>query len=288
MKQVLLLLLQLCQVALGRMSLVDFYSPSPPEHEWMPRSPVVDRHSRLPHVCNFPLNIVLVQDASVSLQDDVAQLRAAQIPQMVAHLRASHPDTSYALVSFKDRPTAPHGSSPDDYCFQVDSALSSDPHKLLRAFDRLHVGGGGDHADSHLHALLAAATFPGADPRSIAARLIVLVTDSEPHFKDDLENGTAQVEPFADVETGDCVGQYYPDAESVVVSLRRAHTYVAFLVFDEQGDAYHPHRDWQWVNSQLGQPAEFFQTLNSDSSNFWTQLRKIIFLVERNECLETV
>eukprot|EP01054_Gregarina_sp_Poly1_P003186 Gregarina_sp_Poly_1__3185@NODE_1904_length_3115_cov_606_284121_g1231_i0_p2_GENE_NODE_1904_length_3115_cov_606_284121_g1231_i0NODE_1904_length_3115_cov_606_284121_g1231_i0_p2_ORF_typecomplete_len294_score31_45Integrin_beta/PF00362_18/5_6e27VWA/PF00092_28/3_1e06VWA_3/PF13768_6/7e05VWA_2/PF13519_6/0_014VWA_2/PF13519_6/7e03_NODE_1904_length_3115_cov_606_284121_g1231_i021563037 len=281
-------------VAAGRMSLSDVYFNSKHNFTEEVYPFFLPSETRLPHKCNFPLEILLVQDATNGFQDDIVEMTEQQLDLMITGLQLTHPGSYFGLFSFKDKPIDPHGSA-NDYCFQLDSMLSQDLHKIHRAYQQLHIGGGGDAAEAQLAALLAAASSeaPGWGIDPLATRLIVLITDSEPHFQGDNENvnqlpayTTSEKESLSgEILRNSCHSYYYPTVEQVINAVHARNSYVAFFIFDEGIDSRSPHRDWQWMNQQLGQHSHFFQPLRSDSSNFWKSLNRVVFSIERIECM---
>eukprot|EP01055_Gregarina_sp_Pseudo9_P000455 Gregarina_sp_Pseudo_9__454@NODE_1293_length_1709_cov_308_243114_g1216_i0_p1_GENE_NODE_1293_length_1709_cov_308_243114_g1216_i0NODE_1293_length_1709_cov_308_243114_g1216_i0_p1_ORF_typecomplete_len367_score83_07Integrin_beta/PF00362_18/1_6e22VWA/PF00092_28/7_4e06_NODE_1293_length_1709_cov_308_243114_g1216_i02591359 len=239
--------------------------------------------------CKFPLEIVIIQDLTVSFADDIPNM-VRGLDNMSDELVTSHPDTRAALVSVKDKPIWPLGTE-GLYCARQEMPFSRDLDQLGTVYNRLvyKVYGGGDMPEAQFHALLATArsNFVGWGTSTIT-KLIILITDAAPHFADDgfNTNGLPPFEvpdPSKDLNEG-CETMYYPSPEQVAVALLERGTYVGFLI---SGASYNNNLvggSWQWFNSMLGQLSGFYQEIEDDSSNFWEQTQKIIGLIEGLEC----
>ena len=121
--------------------------------------------------CDFPLEIVIVQDLTASFEDDIDNMRSTQIQAMIDGLSAKHPGSAFATISFKDKPLWPLGET-QDYCVKLGSPLSSDPAVIKSDYAAWTVYGGGDPPESSFHALVAAAqsNTPGWGTVPTAAR----------------------------------------------------------------------------------------------------------------------
>src|SRR5699024_7591178 len=103
------------------------------------------RAVRTPDNCVFPIEVVVVQDSTGSFADDYDIMRNTQLKMMVDALAITHPDASYGLVSFRDRPIVTLGE-PFDYCHRYDLPLTSANAftALYDAYGKLWSNGGQD------------------------------------------------------------------------------------------------------------------------------------------------
>eukprot|EP01057_Protomagalhaensia_wolfi_P001985 Protomagalhaensia_wolfi_Nauph_80__1984@NODE_2254_length_1150_cov_551_247525_g1759_i0_p1_GENE_NODE_2254_length_1150_cov_551_247525_g1759_i0NODE_2254_length_1150_cov_551_247525_g1759_i0_p1_ORF_typecomplete_len300_score43_77Integrin_beta/PF00362_18/1_5e20VWA/PF00092_28/0_096VWA/PF00092_28/4_6e03_NODE_2254_length_1150_cov_551_247525_g1759_i01351034 len=223
---------------------------------------------RTEEICDFPIEIVILQDLTQSFDDDIANMRATQIPLMVEAISATHPGSAFATVTFKDKPLWPLGN-PGDYCEAFGSSMSTDPAGVIADYAAAVASGGGDPPESQFHALVAAtqSNTPGWDLVPTAARLIVVSTDAAPHFEGDGFNifnlpvfsGTFD-EANHDLQ---CVQEYYPGPDVVRKSILNRQVYVGALVYGGSHDQSLPIESWKWFNGYLNQTAAFVHDMET-------------------------
>eukprot|EP01055_Gregarina_sp_Pseudo9_P002895 Gregarina_sp_Pseudo_9__2894@NODE_3114_length_748_cov_9959_015515_g2149_i3_p1_GENE_NODE_3114_length_748_cov_9959_015515_g2149_i3NODE_3114_length_748_cov_9959_015515_g2149_i3_p1_ORF_typecomplete_len131_score10_34Integrin_beta/PF00362_18/0_00011_NODE_3114_length_748_cov_9959_015515_g2149_i327419 len=61
---------------------------------------------RSQEMCDFPIEILLVQDATNSFNDDIVNMKQTQLQLMIDALSTSHPGSAFAAMSFRDKPAA--------------------------------------------------------------------------------------------------------------------------------------------------------------------------------------
>eukprot|EP01053_Blabericola_migrator_P003628 Blabericola_migrator_1__3627@NODE_2085_length_3295_cov_588_127323_g1322_i0_p1_GENE_NODE_2085_length_3295_cov_588_127323_g1322_i0NODE_2085_length_3295_cov_588_127323_g1322_i0_p1_ORF_typecomplete_len377_score79_84Integrin_beta/PF00362_18/3_1e24VWA/PF00092_28/1_9e06VWA_2/PF13519_6/0_017VWA_2/PF13519_6/1_8e04AHSA1/PF08327_11/0_15RNA_helicase/PF00910_22/0_27_NODE_2085_length_3295_cov_588_127323_g1322_i02871417 len=245
--------------------------------------------------CNFPFEIVLVQDTTSSLDDDVESM--IEGVQQLERLTQIHPDTRVAIVTFKDKPIWTLGID-SDYCALLVQPFTRDMDRLSWNYQLLlrDTYGGGDMPESSFHALLQAANarvvgWTETEASAQIAKLIIVMTDAAPHFADDGygENAGLDLPAFEvpdpninDLNTG-CSDMYYPSPDQVAQALSDRNAYAAFFV---SGGDYDPKvgGSWEWFNNYLGQNQVFYQEMASDSSDFYEQLDKVVRWIEREAC----
>eukprot|EP01057_Protomagalhaensia_wolfi_P001368 Protomagalhaensia_wolfi_Nauph_80__1367@NODE_1818_length_1321_cov_1484_148986_g1362_i1_p1_GENE_NODE_1818_length_1321_cov_1484_148986_g1362_i1NODE_1818_length_1321_cov_1484_148986_g1362_i1_p1_ORF_typecomplete_len340_score53_14Integrin_beta/PF00362_18/1_4e18VWA/PF00092_28/1_6e05VWA_2/PF13519_6/0_00086VWA_2/PF13519_6/5_9e03VWA_3/PF13768_6/0_15_NODE_1818_length_1321_cov_1484_148986_g1362_i11571176 len=266
------------------------WSPVPKPNDSLERSS--------PTSCKFPMEIVLVQDTTVSFSDDVEHM--SQGVQDMAQLTDSHPDSRAAIVAFKDKPLWPLGT-PGEYCAKLVAPFTRNLPDLAYSYRSLlsQVWGGGDGPEASLHAVLATAladevywTDDGSE--AYIVRLIVLLTDGAGHHAEDgmrseIDTEVADYEIPGANETVNfgCGTMYYPSIDQVRDQLEARDVRLAMLVSGADHQAGLVGRFWSWVNDYLEQPEEFYQEVASDSSDFWEKLQIVIRAVEMEQCGST-
>eukprot|EP01053_Blabericola_migrator_P002588 Blabericola_migrator_1__2587@NODE_172_length_12094_cov_159_438181_g149_i0_p8_GENE_NODE_172_length_12094_cov_159_438181_g149_i0NODE_172_length_12094_cov_159_438181_g149_i0_p8_ORF_typecomplete_len189_score36_60Integrin_beta/PF00362_18/2_3e15VWA/PF00092_28/0_18Rsa3/PF14615_6/1_2_NODE_172_length_12094_cov_159_438181_g149_i038344400 len=111
---------------------------------------------RTTEICDFPIELVIVQDLTDSFDDDIANMKSTQLQLLIDALSVSHPGSALAAVSFKDKPLWPLGGN-DDYCLKLGAPLTTDTAVLKAEYESMLVYGGGDPPESQFHALVAVA-----------------------------------------------------------------------------------------------------------------------------------
>lgn len=252
---------------------------------------------RQPDNCVFPFEIVIIQDATSSFEDDYEQMKSEQLPEMFATIQDAHPDSKFSLITFKDKPIPPFGTVPttenlgySDYCQRFHVDFTEDVSKIYDHYNSETPNGGGDPAENQFGAILAATQSNrvswNSEPDS--TKLIVVVTDSPPHFENDGLD-TKGMKPASGVfDDSDpdlqCVTEYYPSPAQVLASIYARGVYSAFLVYDPEDWSGLPAKSWQWFNRYIGQVDDFANLNAADSSNFWPNLLKVIQEIENLEC----
>ncbi|EZG82700.1 integrin beta chain [Gregarina niphandrodes] len=250
--------------------------------------------TRQAEVCNFPLEIVILQDLTDSFSDNIEQMKNVQLHQMIDGLSESHPGSKFSMVSFQDKAIYPLGNR-DDACWTFYSDFSTDAQPIYDAYAQAISYGGADAPENHFGAILAAmeSSNIGWSPLgSEYTRLIVVVTDAAPHHADDgLNPDPATLTPWKgeysdDQATDLCLKTYYPSAQQMYDQIVARHTYIAALVFDADWENGWAATGWKTFNRFLVQPEGMVEPDAEDSSGFWSQLSKIIDVMEAVECPE--
>lgn len=207
------------------------------------------------------LDLVLLQDLSGSFGDDLPVVEAL-FPDLVDSVRATRPDSQFAVTSYIDKPITPFGND-SDFVYSTDQPLTADESVVQEALANLVLGSGGDLPESQIEALLQVAvreTEVGFRPDS--QRVVLLTTDAPFHVAGD---GAA-----AGIDTpnnGDAVldgdppgtGEDFPSIPQLRDALLDANIIPIFAV---TSDAI---ADYETLVEQLGFGA--VAELTSDSSN---------------------
>ncbi|EZG68158.1 integrin beta chain [Gregarina niphandrodes] len=248
--------------------------------------------TRQPEVCNFPMEIVILQDLTDSFSDNIVQMKNVQLHQMIDGLAQSHPGSKFSMVSFQDKAIYPLGNR-DDACWTFYSDFSTDTQPVYDAYAQAVSYGGADAPENHFGAILAAmesSNISWSPLGSEYTRLIVVVTDAAPHHADDgLNPDPATLKPwqgeYSDAQAADlCLKTYYPSAQQMYDQIVARQTYIAALVFDADWEKGWAATGWKTFNRFLAQPEGMVEPDAEDSSGFWTQLSKIIDVMEAVEC----
>ncbi|EZG68154.1 integrin beta chain [Gregarina niphandrodes] len=247
---------------------------------------------RQSEVCNFPLDIVILQDLTDSFSDNIEEMKNVQLHQMIDGLSSTHPGSRFALVGFQDKAIFPLGNR-DDACWTFSADLSTDLEPIYDSYADAVSYGGADAPENHFGAILAAmeSSYISWSPLgSEYTRLIVVVTDAAPHHADDgLNPDPAALKPwqgeYSDDQAPDlCLKTYYPSAQQMYDQILARQTYIAALVFDGDWENGWAADGWKTFNRFLGQPEGMVEPDAEDSSGFWTQLSKIIDVIQAIEC----
>ena len=130
----------------------------------------------MPRPVSVPVDVVFVIDVTLSMQDEIDGVRDG-IVRFVQRLKDDKLDVRVAYVAFRDRflqwdklPEEPEVSQ-----------FTDDPEKFKNAISNLTASGGGDLPESSLDAL---ATASQQHFRDNSTRVLMLITDAEPHIPD--------------------------------------------------------------------------------------------------------
>lgn len=133
------------------------------------------------------VDVCLLEDETGSFGDDINNLRnPGTIAAIFNGVRASSPDSQFAVAGFRDYPINPVGA-PGDWVYRLYSAMSPDFTAWSNGVNALTAGGGNDAPEAQYPAIRAAVEgghgFPGcgfrADPQ--VARVLVVATDAPFH-----------------------------------------------------------------------------------------------------------
>eukprot|EP01055_Gregarina_sp_Pseudo9_P000978 Gregarina_sp_Pseudo_9__977@NODE_1628_length_1443_cov_2224_274217_g1454_i1_p1_GENE_NODE_1628_length_1443_cov_2224_274217_g1454_i1NODE_1628_length_1443_cov_2224_274217_g1454_i1_p1_ORF_typecomplete_len427_score44_36Integrin_beta/PF00362_18/9_8e27VWA/PF00092_28/0_0034PARM/PF17061_5/6_6_NODE_1628_length_1443_cov_2224_274217_g1454_i11011381 len=259
-------------------------------------------------ICYLPLDVMFLQDTTGSFEDDLPNV-VKQIPTMVSSILADHPDTFFGVAEFKDKPYFPLGE-PTDFCYKLgDGRLSADMSDFNWAYSGLYASGGGDLPEAQFQALIDIALDPQVGWRPLAAegtsaragqsgaRLVIMSTDAVPHLPGDISKYDPAQYPAlpqnlppnsGDISTGDvnyeCLFQDYPSDLQMKNALLSQDIFLAILTPNDP--AIVP--AWKWVNEELlGQPADFYQFISSDSSDLISGVLQAIDAVTSYLCPTT-
>lgn len=240
--------------------------------------------------CNFPLEVLIVQDASYSFKDDFEEMASTQIPAMKTDLDKTHPGSTFALVSFTDKPIAPFGKKAD-YCASFEVApLTDDTEELVHFYEtKIPFGDADDKYGNNFGALFAASQSGQIGwSNDLAVRLVVQVTDKLPHFHGDADNtkfGLSSPSGLYDEAKDDlCTKEYYNTPAQVAKSIEARGAYLAHLISSPDYLSGEVGKSWVWFNRFAGQTDDFVNLISADSSDFWKKLSSIIQKIEQVEC----
>eukprot|EP01055_Gregarina_sp_Pseudo9_P001650 Gregarina_sp_Pseudo_9__1649@NODE_2109_length_1146_cov_9540_155375_g247_i1_p1_GENE_NODE_2109_length_1146_cov_9540_155375_g247_i1NODE_2109_length_1146_cov_9540_155375_g247_i1_p1_ORF_typecomplete_len332_score42_61Integrin_beta/PF00362_18/1e19VWA/PF00092_28/0_00048_NODE_2109_length_1146_cov_9540_155375_g247_i11011096 len=246
--------------------------------------------ARTPEHCVFPIDVLIIQDATASLADDWAIMQHDQLPQMIDTLSATHPGSRFAIMTHRDKPIWPLGL-PEDYCVLTGAGFSQNQTEILNTYNQTIAYGGADGPECQFTAILAATQLSKYQWHPEHTRLVVVATDAGPHFNLDGFNtmGLAPTNGTYDEANPDhqCRTEYYPSPEHVKSSLSNIEAYLAAVVFDPDYLNGLVARAWQWVIRDLGQTDEFVNLVDRQSNDFWPKLSQIITELESIECVAT-
>ena len=248
------------------------------------------RSVRTPDNCKFALDVVILQDATDSFSDNFASMKNTQLDLIYNGITSAHPNSTFGMVSFKDKPIWPLGDR-DDYCSQYNAPLAADVQSLKKAYENIASYGGADAPENQLGALynvLATNKINWTQGKE-AAKLVVISTDAGPHFAGD--SRSAMLPPFnpqsvSDDDMSVCTSNYYPSLDQAKGVIEYSGAYVASLVYDGDWANGWPSKSWIAFNSFIGQRPEFVAAQAPDSSDFWHKLAAIIKVIEDEECYQ--
>eukprot|EP01056_Protomagalhaensia_sp_Gyna25_P001965 Protomagalhaensia_sp_Gyna_25__1964@NODE_2047_length_1327_cov_1562_774845_g1621_i1_p1_GENE_NODE_2047_length_1327_cov_1562_774845_g1621_i1NODE_2047_length_1327_cov_1562_774845_g1621_i1_p1_ORF_typecomplete_len206_score27_74Integrin_beta/PF00362_18/1_6e12_NODE_2047_length_1327_cov_1562_774845_g1621_i195712 len=112
--------------------------------------------SRTAARCDFPIELVIVQDVTYSFDDDIENMVNVQLDLMIDSMAKSHPGSAYAVVPFGDKPLDPLGGR-YDYCVRFGHPLSVNSSLIKADYSELTTQSGGDSPESQFTAIVAAA-----------------------------------------------------------------------------------------------------------------------------------
>lgn len=238
--------------------------------------------------CHYPLELLILQESIAAFEDDFVEMQVHQLPAMLKALAVSHPNSTFTVGFFSDKPFPPFGEA-GDFCQRLNE-LTHDGETLTTLYGAQVPNGGGDKLQNNLGALLAAAESRtvGWGGNELATKLIVHVTDSAPHFYDGVHSEDLEVPQGhfkKEREEEQCLREYYPSPNQVKASLRsQPHLHVAHLVYDPEYLQGPVARSWVWFNRYHGQTDHFVNLREKDSSDFWHKLHSIISRIDELEC----
>ena len=150
---------------------------------------VVDKTVQTPRIPP-KVDVCLLEDETASFGDDIGNLKnPATIAAIFNGVRATSPDSEFAVAGFRDYPVIPYGNS-GDWVYRLLSTMSPVFANWSAGINALSAGGGGDIPEGQYDAIVAAVNgglgFAScgfrADPQ--VARVLVAVTDAPFHIPD--------------------------------------------------------------------------------------------------------
>ncbi len=144
------------------------------------------------------IDICLLEDETGSFADDIANLQGGTTASdLFDTIRASSPDSQFAVAGFRDYEVAPHGSA-GDHVYRLLQGMSAVKADWLAGVAALTASGGNDFPEAQYDAIVAAGGpgptdyVPDAvgpqddcgwrDPGSGAQRVLVVATDAAFHL----------------------------------------------------------------------------------------------------------
>jgi len=219
----------------------------------------------------LPLDLMLTQDLTGSFKEDLPILQAL-IPDLVEKLRTIQPDTTFGLVSFRDKKVfgRPPGN-PNYYVYKTELPLTTDSNAFKRAVANLITIYGKDYPESSLSALMQVALRADSELnfRSGTRRVAIVSTDDRYKKAGDYSEGKPN--------NGDTVledNEDYPSVEQVKKAINEANMVPIFLVTRNMIPTYNG------LVSQLGVGAVV--ELKSDSSNLIEALTEALEVINQN------
>ncbi len=153
-------------------------------------------------------DVVFLVDTTLSMDDEIAAIRARLRDRIVPAIRAAIPDSELAVATFGDFPVIPYGRAGVDEVFRLMVPRTADVTLAQAAVDAIELGDGRDPPESQVEALFQLATGAGLSPyvppslgcpsggvgyaclRTDALPVILLFTDAEMH------NGPSNANPY--------------------------------------------------------------------------------------------
>ncbi|MEM0987150.1 MAG: hypothetical protein AAGJ32_12965 [Pseudomonadota bacterium] len=126
-----------------------------------------------------PIDFIFLVDLSSSFADDLENF-VTSAPSIAAQLLSLDPNAQFAIASYSDVPEAPFGTE-GDYVYRPDLALTDSAIAFQSALSQLEVASGGDLPEAQIPALIHAANGAGLGLRENSRKIILVVTDAEPH-----------------------------------------------------------------------------------------------------------
>ena len=150
--------------------------------------------------CVFPLELIIIQDATSSFEDDLRTWQKHSWCLWRKCWTAYHPGSYVGVTSFRDKPIWSLGEPDTDYCQQFDLPLTGDFSKVVELYRTLTSTGGWRSAGKPVWSYHCNFAIP--NPKlafcSGCTRLIVVSTDAGPHFEGDGFNNYG-LAPFSGV-----------------------------------------------------------------------------------------
>jgi hypothetical protein len=255
----------------------------------MTKRPTSYKSMRSGENCSFPLDVMLLVDATASTQDNRDIIVNQELPKFYSMLEEKHPNSRLGLMSFKDKPIPTLGWE-GDYCERLDNPLAAaNLDEIQAGILALWPNGGGDPAENQFGAIIDALQNPavGWEPTEsrLSTRVMIVMTDSWPHFADDGLNayGLTEYEASAPSDTR-CTKQYYPSPELVRDIQQETETYMIFLVFDADYAGDQPINSWRWFNEFIEQPSQFVDDVSLSSESWWEAVSSALGELVGVEC----
>jgi hypothetical protein len=141
-----------------------------------------------------PIDFIFLVDLSGSFGDDLPSFTAAA-PAIFDTVRATDPESQFAVASFVDYPFSPYGS-PGDYLYQPELALTADRTAFQTALGGLDIKSGGDFPESQWAGIWGAANGIGLGLRENSRKIILIATDASAHSASDYGLSEGEVLDF--------------------------------------------------------------------------------------------
>eukprot|EP01054_Gregarina_sp_Poly1_P000647 Gregarina_sp_Poly_1__646@NODE_1153_length_4925_cov_589_087279_g776_i1_p1_GENE_NODE_1153_length_4925_cov_589_087279_g776_i1NODE_1153_length_4925_cov_589_087279_g776_i1_p1_ORF_typecomplete_len1182_score161_81FAD_binding_4/PF01565_23/2_6e31Integrin_beta/PF00362_18/2_2e18Integrin_beta/PF00362_18/3_8e03BBE/PF08031_12/4e14VWA/PF00092_28/0_0015_NODE_1153_length_4925_cov_589_087279_g776_i12423787 len=220
-----------------------------------------------PPLCIDPFQVLILQDATHSMDNMYSNMAASQISKMMSILDVLNPGSEWGLVSFRDKPIEPlgiAGTSEDeyrDYCGEKEIDFTTNSTELRTWYSQASSQGGGDSPEAQYYAIyrsLMSGEFIWSQPK----RLLLLITDSAPHYPRDGHTDRFAFQDFSGLtfDTQSCVAEQYPSADQVKWAIRRLQIVIGFLIIDRDNAL----EFWASFNAQLQQSNSTLQSIRPD------------------------
>ena len=186
----------------------------------------------------LPLDVFLLQDLSLSFQEDLPILKGL-VPNLLDDLRKIQPDAKFGVGSFIDKPVEPFGDKNNAYVYQLEQPLTNDKEVVRSTVNNLlTISKSGDLPEAQLEALLQVARRTiQTNPigfRNNARRVVVVSTDATYHKGGD--GAEAKPRPITKPNNGDTVidpDEDYPSIAQVKQALSDANIFPVFTIAED-------------------------------------------------------
>eukprot|EP01057_Protomagalhaensia_wolfi_P000771 Protomagalhaensia_wolfi_Nauph_80__770@NODE_1442_length_1528_cov_58_606447_g1115_i0_p1_GENE_NODE_1442_length_1528_cov_58_606447_g1115_i0NODE_1442_length_1528_cov_58_606447_g1115_i0_p1_ORF_typecomplete_len413_score86_58Integrin_beta/PF00362_18/4_1e08VWA_2/PF13519_6/0_081_NODE_1442_length_1528_cov_58_606447_g1115_i0521290 len=243
--------------------------------------------SRAPTNCSFPLSIHF-------LVDDTAGM-AEKKPQLVSAIRAlddffvNHTGSSYALSLFRDKPVEHLGES-DDFCINTLVESGSSLDEVADAYSAAPTpAGGGDSRNNHFGAVTNLLE-PTKDwiRDSSQSHLILLLTDTPPHFAEDggetYYSSLAPVTELTHTDPETCSEYYYPKPRMLQDGLDSTNSYLGVLVVENQARKTETYKAFEWLNAYMGQRSDMVAGAKPTEEALVRKMKRVLNGLEHSIC----
>eukprot|EP01054_Gregarina_sp_Poly1_P006767 Gregarina_sp_Poly_1__6766@NODE_364_length_9189_cov_605_028174_g300_i0_p4_GENE_NODE_364_length_9189_cov_605_028174_g300_i0NODE_364_length_9189_cov_605_028174_g300_i0_p4_ORF_typecomplete_len378_score59_25Integrin_beta/PF00362_18/1_6e02Integrin_beta/PF00362_18/9_2e15VWA/PF00092_28/0_006_NODE_364_length_9189_cov_605_028174_g300_i01521285 len=245
---------------------------------------------RSTEVCDFPMDVHILQDATGSFQPDF-KVAAAQVIPNLAPLLYHHPGSTISLSMFRDKPINELGEL-EDYCMKPLISRTQDLAALSHFYDIEFASGGWDFAENQYGALIEVLQSPSKYPwmtNPDAEKLVILITDAPPHYAGDGGEATYSfLEPWTSWSEQRseelCSKHYYPTPDEVASVVTTSDVHLGIIIV--RPDEYNRKAwvDWEWFNGYIGQTSDYIAESRGQLDGWLQQILGFISTLRQDEC----
>lgn len=217
-----------------------------------------------------PLQVAILQDLTDGMERVCQALSDSDLLKLYLMLQALRVETEIGIMSFRDKPLWPLGNqatnenSYSDYCTKLEQPFTDNITRLSEWYASASAQGGGDAKGVQFYAIYRAVESYDFQWRPDADKLLILITDSPPHFAGDGSTDGMNLQPFSGSfsasDQADCISEDYPSADQVRAALHDSGVLSAYLVVNRDRAL----DTWNWFNEHIYQPPSLVQEID-----FW-------------------